>query len=64
MAGVEGPASTSQLVAVLGLGLGTVGDHLEVLRDAGAVGRTRTGRSVLYHRTELGDLLARTAVPG
>jgi len=61
---LESPASTSQLVAVLGLGLGTVGDHLAVLRDAGAVGRTRTGRSVLYHRTELGDLLARTAVRG
>lgn len=61
---LESPASTSQLVTVLGLGLGTVGDHLAVLRDAGAVGRTRTGRSVLYHRTELGDLLARTAAPG
>jgi hypothetical protein len=42
------PATTSQLVAQLGLSLGTVGGHLAVLRDAGLVTRTRTGRSVHY----------------
>jgi DNA-binding transcriptional ArsR family regulator len=51
------PASTSQLVAQLGLSLGTVGDHLAALRDAGAVASVRTGRSVLYHQTELGRAL-------
>jgi DNA-binding transcriptional ArsR family regulator len=51
------PATTTQLVASLGLALGTVGDHLAVLRDAGLVSRTRTGRSVRYARTTLGDTI-------
>lgn len=51
------PATTIQLVAALGLGLGTVGDHLTVLRDAGLVRRTRVGRSVQYQLTPLGDTL-------
>jgi DNA-binding transcriptional ArsR family regulator len=51
------PATTSQLVAQLGMGLGTVGDHLAVLRAAGLVSRARTGRSVRYERTALGDAL-------
>ncbi|MFD0658555.1 helix-turn-helix domain-containing protein [Thermocatellispora tengchongensis] len=53
------PATTTQLAAVLGVSLGTAGEHVAALRAAGAVAGTRTGRSVLYHRTELGDLLAR-----
>ncbi|MDW5325477.1 ArsR/SmtB family transcription factor [Plantactinospora sp. KLBMP9567] len=52
------PATTSQLVAQLGTGLGSVGGHLAVLRDAGLVSRTRLGRSVRYERTALGDALA------
>ncbi|GAA1875683.1 ArsR/SmtB family transcription factor [Asanoa iriomotensis] len=52
------PASTTQLVGTLGMNLGTVGDHLAVLRDAGLVTRTRSGRSVLYRRTALGAALA------
>jgi DNA-binding transcriptional ArsR family regulator len=52
------PASTSQLVAQLGISLGAVGDHLAVLRDAGLVSRSRSGRSVQYRRTALGDALA------
>ncbi|MEO3742436.1 DUF5937 family protein [Plantactinospora sp. B5E13] len=52
------PATTSQLVVQLGTGLGNVGGHLAVLRDAGLVSRTRTGRSVRYARTPLGDALA------
>ena len=51
------PATTSQLVAQLGLSLGAVGGHLAVLRAAGLVGRTRTGRSVNYVVTPLGDAL-------
>ncbi|MER7574003.1 helix-turn-helix domain-containing protein [Streptomyces sp. NPDC126514] len=51
------PMSTSQLVAVTGQGLGSVGRHLRVLRDAGLVERRRAGRSVLYVRTAAGEVL-------
>ncbi|MFF0890580.1 ArsR/SmtB family transcription factor [Streptomyces sp. NPDC003456] len=51
------PLSTSQLVAVTGQGLGSVGRHLRVLLDAGLVARTRAGRSVLYARTAAGQAL-------
>ncbi|MFF4140949.1 winged helix-turn-helix domain-containing protein [Streptomyces sp. NPDC001698] len=52
------PASTTQLARSLGLAPGAVGDHLTVLRRAGLLDRARTGRSVLYRRTPLGDALA------
>ena len=51
------PASTSGLVALTGLGLGSVGGHLKVLLGAGLVVRRRSGREVLYWRTALGDAL-------
>ncbi|MFF8728089.1 ArsR family transcriptional regulator [Streptomyces sp. NPDC015171] len=51
------PLSTSQLTAVTGQGLGSVGRHLKVLREAGLVARRRAGRSVLYVRTPAGDVL-------
>nr|BFE56969.1 winged helix-turn-helix domain-containing protein [Dactylosporangium thailandense] len=51
------PKSTTQLVALTGLPLGSVGGHLRVLRDAALTARRRAGRSVLYYRTELGDAL-------
>lgn len=51
------PMTTTELVAVTGQGLGSVGRHLRVLFDAGLVHRRRTGRSVLYYRTEAGDVL-------
>jgi DNA-binding transcriptional ArsR family regulator len=54
---LDHPASTSQLVAALGMSLGAVGDHLAVLRDTGLVTGARTGRSVIYRRTPLGDAL-------
>ncbi|WP_416971529.1 transcriptional regulator [Streptomyces sp. 4F14] len=56
---LEYPLSTTQLVAVTGQGLGSVGRHLRVLWDAGLVERRRVGRSVLYVRTGLGDALTR-----
>ncbi|UWZ40503.1 helix-turn-helix domain-containing protein [Dactylosporangium roseum] len=52
------PKSTTQLVALTGHGLGSVGGHLRVLLDAGLVRRRRSGRSVLYFRTPLGEALA------
>jgi len=40
-------------------GTGTVGGHLAVPRDAGLIGRVRTGRSVHYVLTSPGvELLA------
>ncbi|GAA1360741.1 ArsR/SmtB family transcription factor [Catellatospora chokoriensis] len=57
------PASTSQLVGLLGMALGAVGDHLAVLRGAGLVSRARAGRLVLYRRTALGDDLLAGSTP-
>ncbi|WFE25499.1 helix-turn-helix domain-containing protein [Solwaraspora sp. WMMD791] len=52
------PMSTSQLATVTRLGVGTVGDHLKVLLDAGLVTKRRSGREVLYWRTAIGTALA------
>ena len=51
------PATTSQLAAQLGMSLGNAGGHLAVLRAAGLVERARSGRSVNYVATALGDAL-------
>jgi len=56
------PHSTSQLVALTGYGLGSVGGHLAVLLEAGLVTRRRAGRSVLYVRTPLGNRLVATTM--
>ena len=58
LAALAAPMSTTQLVAVTGYGLGSVGNHLKVLLAAQLVRRRRAGRSVLYYRTGLGDELA------
>lgn len=55
------PATTTQLGYGLDLPLGTVGDHLTVLRRARLVRRVRVGRSVRYERTALGDNLTAPA---
>lgn len=69
----QGPLSTTQLVALTGQGLGSVGRHLRVLWEAGLVERGRVGRSVLYSRSGAGEVLVRArqeaepagpAVPG
>jgi DNA-binding transcriptional ArsR family regulator len=54
---LDTPKSTTQLVALTGQGLGSVGRHLKVLLDARLVQRRRAGRSVLYYRTAAGDAL-------
>jgi DNA-binding transcriptional ArsR family regulator len=61
LATLAAPMSTTQLVAVTGSALGSVGNHLRVLLAAGLVHRRRAGRSVLYYRSALGeDLMAKT----
>ncbi len=55
LAQLDTPHSTSHLAAITGLPLGSVGNHLRVLLDAGVVLRRRSGREVLYWRTALGD---------
>jgi DNA-binding transcriptional ArsR family regulator len=52
------PITTTQLAAVTGLALGTVGGHLRILTDAGLAERHRSGAHVLYQRTSTGQLLA------
>ena len=54
---LDTPKSTTQLVALTGQGLGSVGRHLKVLLNARLVQRRRAGRSVLYYRTAAGETL-------
>jgi DNA-binding transcriptional ArsR family regulator len=56
---LDTPKSTTQLVALTGQGLGSVGRHLKVLLGARLVRRRRAGRSVLYYRTDVGDALVK-----
>ncbi|MDF3300535.1 ArsR/SmtB family transcription factor [Streptomyces tropicalis] len=58
---LEAPLSTTQLTAVTGQALGSVGRHLRVLLDAGLVERRRAGRSVLYARTAAGRAVVAAA---
>ncbi|GHJ42484.1 transcriptional regulator [Streptomyces sp. TS71-3] len=61
---LDAPKSTTHLVALTGQGLGSVGRHLRILLDAGLVGRRRSGRSVLYHRTAAGEALVKAPGTG
>lgn len=54
---LDTPKSTTQLVALTGQALGSVGRHLKVLMEAGLIQRRRAGRSVLYYRTPAGQVL-------
>ncbi|MEU9891689.1 helix-turn-helix domain-containing protein [Sphaerisporangium sp. NPDC051011] len=54
---LDSPKSTTQLVALTGQGLGSVGRHLKVLLDARLIRRQRVGRSVFYSRTAIGEAL-------
>ncbi|MER5353686.1 winged helix-turn-helix domain-containing protein [Kitasatospora sp. NPDC002551] len=61
---LDAPKTTSQLVALTGLPLGSVGRHLRILRESGLALRRRAGRSVLYHRTPAGQVLLDAAPDG
>lgn len=58
------PITTTQLAAVTGLALGTIGDHLRILADAGLAERHRSGAHVLYHATPTGRQLLGHPDPG
>jgi DNA-binding transcriptional ArsR family regulator len=60
---LDQPASTTHLVALTGLALGTVGTHLRILLDAHLVERRRSGATVLYYRTPLGAQLLDETTP-
>jgi hypothetical protein len=57
------PITTTQLAAVTGLALGTIGGHLRILTDAGLAERHRSGASVLYRRTAVGQQLLAQSAP-
>jgi DNA-binding transcriptional ArsR family regulator len=54
---LEHPASTTEPATTLGVTPGAVSRHLTALHRAGLLNRARTGRSVLYVRSPLGDAL-------
>src|SRR6266700_2012501 len=55
------PATTTELAHRLAVSPSAVSQHLRVLRAAGLLNRARSGRSVLYLRSPLGDELAGAA---
>ncbi|UMP04530.1 DUF5937 family protein [Amycolatopsis sp. EV170708-02-1] len=54
---LSSPATTTDLARVLGVTPSAVSQHLKVLRDSGLVTRERSGRTVLYLTTPLGERL-------
>ncbi|WP_410664094.1 DUF5937 family protein [Amycolatopsis sp. lyj-84] len=54
---LSSPATTTDLAHTLGVTPSAVSQHLRVLRDSGLVARERSGRSVLYLTTPLGERL-------
>ncbi|MER7753954.1 DUF5937 family protein [Kitasatospora sp. NPDC097643] len=57
LAELDAPASTTELAARTGLSAPNLSHHLGALHDAGLLARHRTGRTVLYLRTEAAELL-------
>ncbi|MFJ1758617.1 ArsR/SmtB family transcription factor [Kitasatospora sp. NPDC088134] len=57
MAELAGPASTTDLARRTGITAGGVSQHLAALRAAGLVNAHRSGRYVLYVRTEAAEAL-------
>jgi DNA-binding transcriptional ArsR family regulator len=58
------PASTTGLAARCGVPVSSVSEHLAVLRAAGLVSTSRTGRFLLHQRTPLGVALSAISPPG
>lgn len=56
---LDGPATTRELAASLGKTEQAVNQQLQALRTSGMVEASRSGRCVLYRRTEVGEVLLR-----
>ncbi|WP_432893414.1 DUF5937 family protein [Kribbella sp. CA-245084] len=56
---LETPTSTTELAIRLNVTPTAINQHLRALQAAGLLTSARHGRSVLYHRTDLGDHLIR-----
>ncbi|MGW4482917.1 DUF5937 family protein [Amycolatopsis sp. NPDC004368] len=54
---LRSPATTTDLAGALGVSPSAVSQHLRVLRETGLVAGQRSGRSVLYLTTPLGETL-------
>lgn len=54
---LQHPTTSTQLARVLELSLGTISNHLAVLRNAGTITRSRVGRNVTYRLTQRGHQL-------
>ncbi|MCG5213501.1 winged helix-turn-helix domain-containing protein [Streptosporangium sp. KLBMP 9127] len=61
---LESPKTTTQLVALTGQSLGSVGRHLKIMLDAALIRRRRAGRSVFYYRTDAGEVLVEAQQTG
>ncbi len=57
------PQSTTELALALGQSASSVSQHLSVLRRAGLVSSWRSGRSVLYRRTDLATSVVDASCP-
>jgi DNA-binding transcriptional ArsR family regulator len=58
LASMNAPVTTTELARRMSITAGGASKHLSVLRDAGLVWSSRSGRKVLYARTALGESLA------
>ena len=61
LSGLAEPSSTTGLAARCGVPVSSVSEHLAVLRAAGLVSTSRTGRFLLHQRTALGIALSGAA---
>ena len=56
---LDAPTTTAELAADLGKTASAVNQQLQALLACGLVEASRSGKCVLYRRTEIGDILVR-----
>ena len=62
LAALDQPATTTGLAIELGLGLGTVSEHLSALHGAGLASKRRAGHQIRYWRSPLGQTVIDAAI--